>query len=311
MKKVSILLSVYKPREDYLREQLLSLDAQDWPACELLVWNDDPSVPLDEALFRECVTRFPVRLYSGEENLGYTRAYERLTELCDGEYLTYCDQDDVWLPGKISGSVRALEEAGAQAVVCDRALIDGEGRVLCESVRHTSRMHNETWPSCADITVPDTFLCYGNGLCILMRTEIAKMALPFCRTTGHDKWVLLCAAAHGKVAVYDEPVVHYRRWGKNVSGVLKNVDSKDDYYHERVEHARGIVEEFAKRWPDDPHVPEMRRALEAQISRNPFRIWSVRRSIPDLYKYQILLVLCPAPLFTLGKRILQRGAGRK
>lgn len=305
MRKVSILLSIYKPSEEYLVKQLKSLNEQDYPDLELLVWNDSPEVPVDEELFRRHITNFPVFFYEDGMNHGYCKAFEQLTRLCEGTYLTFCDQDDIWLPNKISGSVQALEEADALCVVCDRAVIDGQDRVVCPSVRHTSRWHNETWESCSDITVQNAFLCYGQGLCILARTDAAKMALPFCEKTGHDKWLLLCLSAKGKVAVFDSPVVRYRRHDTNVSGVLVGVNSKKEYYEKRVECSRAVVGEFVRRWPDDPHVSDMQKTLQAQMSRNIFRLYSVRKFIPDLYFYQIILSMCPGCLFQLGRKLLR------
>ena len=42
--KVSILLSVYKPNEVFLKKQLASLNDQTYDNLELIVWNDNPDV---------------------------------------------------------------------------------------------------------------------------------------------------------------------------------------------------------------------------------------------------------------------------
>lgn len=306
MCKVSILLSVYRPNLTYLIKQLDSLNTQDYPDLELLVWNDCPDSPLDEALFKEHITNFPIFFYQDSRNYGYCKAFEQLTKLCTGTYLTFCDQDDIWLPNKISASVKTLEENHALGVVCDRAIIDANDTVVCPSVRHTSRHHNETWASCSDITVQNSFACHGPGLCILAQAEAAKSAIPFCEVTGHDKWLLSCLSAQGKIAVLDSPVVHYRRHGNNVSGVLTGIHSKQDYYDKRVAVSKRIISEFISLYPDDPHIPYMERALAAQLSHNPFKIFRYRKAIPDLYLFQICLSLCPDFLFRLALKFLRR-----
>lgn len=304
--KVSILLSIYQPDPVYLKRQLMSLNQQDYPNLELLVWNDSPWVKVDEALFAECITAFPVHFHESGENLGYCRAFEKLTSLADGEYITFCDQDDIWLPDKISGSVRTLQETGALVTSCDRAIIDKDDQITCASVRHSSRQHNETWKSCSDILIQNTFLCYAPGLCITARTETAKAAIPFIAITGHDRWLVTYASALGKIAFFDKPVVHYRRHGSNVSGVLSGVVHKKDYYDTRFPSSRQIVERFSELFPADPHIPLMKEVLLAQEKHNPLKLFKYRRYLPDLYLFQIALALCPDFLFTLALKIYKK-----
>ena len=295
--KTSILLSVYQPNPIYLEKQLRSLNEQDYDNLELLVWNDSPWDPIDKELFQRCITKFPVSFFDNGTNLGYCGAFEQLTALADGTYVTYCDQDDIWLPDKISGSIRALEEAGSVAAVCDRAIIDENDDVTCPSVRHSSSQKNETWDSCSDILVQNSFLCYAPGLCITLRTDIAKAAIPFVRETGHDKWLLTVASVYGSIAVYDSPAVLYRRHGKNVSGVLTGVSSKQDYYSSRFAASKAIVSAFTTRFPNNPHVRILQETLDAQVSHNILSLIKMRKYIPDIYLFQVGLALCPEPVF--------------
>ncbi len=38
--RVSVLMSVYRPDLSFLRQQLASIEAQDYPETELIVWDD-------------------------------------------------------------------------------------------------------------------------------------------------------------------------------------------------------------------------------------------------------------------------------
>ena len=123
MKKVSILLSIYRPDRVTLKEQLDSLDSQTYQNKELLVWNDCPDETIDRKLFEESITRFPVFFYDEKKNLGYIRAFEKLTALAEGDLVSYCDQDDIWEPEKIEKCVEAMRGSGAIAAVCDKSLM--------------------------------------------------------------------------------------------------------------------------------------------------------------------------------------------
>ena len=60
--RIAILMAVYEPRMDWLREQLLSLNAQTYPNLMLYVREDcSPTVPYEEIerCVQECITEFP------------------------------------------------------------------------------------------------------------------------------------------------------------------------------------------------------------------------------------------------------------
>ncbi|WRK53107.1 hypothetical protein SD457_23730 [Coprobacillaceae bacterium CR2/5/TPMF4] len=56
--------------------------------------------------------------------------------------------------------------------------------------------------------------------------DFARSTLPISPYTAHDKWILSCAATEGTVSFIEEPLVQYRRHGKNVSGILKGINTK-------------------------------------------------------------------------------------
>ena len=121
--QIAILMAVYEPRPDWLREQLASLNAQTYPNLKLYVRDDcSPTVPFEavQACVAECITAFPYEIARNEENLGSNKTFERLTAETDGELLAYCDQDDVWLPEKLE--VRQELLAHCQAHIAKYAM---------------------------------------------------------------------------------------------------------------------------------------------------------------------------------------------
>ena len=132
--KVSIVMAVYQPNQSWLIQQLDSLNQQDYAGeMELLVWNDSPAYTGCGELLAKYITRFPFRLLEDGANHGSAKAFEKLTVAADGKYIAYCDQDDIWLPGKVSASVRVME-ADESCLICHvgLSLIDGEGQLMHE-----------------------------------------------------------------------------------------------------------------------------------------------------------------------------------
>ena len=98
---VSIALCTYNG-EAYLKEQLDSLIDQTYPNCEIII-VDDCSKDGTVDILKQYANEYPqIKLYINSENLGYTKNFEKAINLCNGEYIALCDQDDIWDKNKIS-----------------------------------------------------------------------------------------------------------------------------------------------------------------------------------------------------------------
>ena len=76
--------------------------------------------------FRD-VAPFPVHIEVAPENLGYSSNFEKAVDLCTGDLIFLCDQDDVWYPPKLATIegffVRSPETL---LVISDMDLADGD-----------------------------------------------------------------------------------------------------------------------------------------------------------------------------------------
>ena len=303
MDKVSVLLSIYHPNPQTLREQLNSLNNQTYDNLELIVWNDCPDESIDHKLFEECISHFPIVYYDEKKNLGYIGAFEKLSSLAEGDYISYCDQDDIWEPGKIEKCMNAIHESGAIAAVCDKSLMTADGEIYVKSYRASSNMACDRWNTGDDITTRAAFFCYGTGMTIIAERKVVQDFLPFVPNVAHDMQIMLFLSAKGKIAYVDEPLVRYRRHERNETGFLYGVEKKKDYYETRCKPGLELVQRFQELFPDYPEATNMMRCAEARMNRNIFRLWKYREFIPDLYIYEIGLVLCPSFLFHIIKKV--------
>jgi len=97
----SIAMCTYNG-EKYLREQLDSLVAQDYPNLEIVI-VDDCSTDSTPQLLEEYAGQHPnFTIHQNEQNMGFRRNFEKALKLCSGEIISLCDQDDIWFPNKIS-----------------------------------------------------------------------------------------------------------------------------------------------------------------------------------------------------------------
>ncbi len=204
---VSVALATYNGRL-YLPEQLASLVAQKRRPDELVVCDDlstDGTVELLEEFAR--TAPFPVRIHRNARNLGVLRNFEKALSLCQGDLVFLSDQDDVWLPEKISEVVQLFEATpGALAIVNDKLIADENlvptGATMLGNIRGFGS--------------PDGNLVAG--CCSAFRREWLGIALPIPDgAIAHDTWLIGLAHRLGLVSISEKALQYYRRHESNVS----------------------------------------------------------------------------------------------
>lgn len=305
--KVSVLLSLYNPDKNFLEKQLRSLDEQTYTNMEILIFDDCIENRCSLTFIEKCIRKKKYRVLPYlDKNLGYVKAFEYLVKESDGEFIAFCDQDDEWDRIKIEKCVDKIRQEKTLLVVSDRRIINGSGKVICESVRHNSNQKYETWNSYDDIGIYNFFTACAPGMSIVMDGVFAKKTVPFPEFTGHDKWVIACANACGKISYLDEPLVSYRRHSNNVSGILEGITSKKDYEEQRIIPHLQLVREFQKRYPSYQGTKIALEFAEARKRHNIFELLKYRWIAPEIVKFEIIMALLPDTIIRIVIKTLQR-----
>lgn len=209
--KVVVLMSTWQG-ERFVEEQLRSILAQLPPRGQVIVRDDgstDRCVATIEALHDARIT-----VLRGE-NVGFARSFLHLLELApdDADVIMLSDQDDVWLPGKISRAVEHLAPLeGTPALYCSRLqLVDESLRPLGLS-QHWCRAPSFRNALTENIAVGCTSAVNRAGL--LLARHYGDPG----RLTFHDWWLYLTIAAFGRVVFDSEPTILYRQHGTNNLG---------------------------------------------------------------------------------------------
>ena len=107
---VSIAMCTYNG-EPFLREQMDSLVKQDYRPIELVI-VDDGSTDATQSILAEYANQHDfIKLHVNDSNLGFIKNFEKAISLCSGEYISLCDQDDIWFPEKTSALMAGIGEA--------------------------------------------------------------------------------------------------------------------------------------------------------------------------------------------------------
>lgn len=214
--EVAILLSVYDG-DRFIDQQLDSIAEQRGVRWSL-TWRDDGSDPRRSCTARleAFRARFPTQVFAAESpvgRMGVGASYMALLEQApDAAYVAFADQDDVWLPDKLSRAVSRLEGLEGPALYCGRqSLVDARLGPLGLS------------------NVPLRPLGFANALvqnvatgCTMVLNRAAHdavRAIPAPEGALHDWWSYLVVAGIGGHLVYDaEPFILYRQHDRNAVG---------------------------------------------------------------------------------------------
>ena len=213
MKRIQILMSTYNG-EAHLREQLDSYVALDnFDEVKVLI-RDDGSSDGTVAILHEYAEKYGFEIIEGE-NVGLNASMFELVSRCDLEcdYFSFSDQDDVWLPYKLSRAVSSLDSvdnsspylyAACSSITDNRLEIKGKTLIPKRPLSFYNAMIQN--------------VCVGHTQ-VANRELVKLLRLHFSNDIYvYDSWVYTVASAFGKI-IYDKtPTTLYRQHANNVVG---------------------------------------------------------------------------------------------
>ena len=304
---ITIAMAVYEPRLDWLCEQLESINAQTQAGLELNILDDcSQTVPFNEicVLVAKCIKAFPYTIDRNEANLGSNGTFERLTVKARGEYIAYCDQDDIWMPQKLERLLVVIRETDANLVCSDMLIMDEKGDVTDGSITAIRRHH--IFHSGCGLAPKLLFHNWVTGCTMLLRTEIAKAAMPFCRYMVHDHWLALFCAESGKLICLPKPLIKYRIHHGNQTLMMAGVHDKESYIEIKIKADINKLEWMVDNFRCSDEVNAMirdgliwARARETNMRRKGGKrtVWKYRRFSPLISIFEVFASVMPDRLF--------------
>ncbi|MDR3520158.1 MAG: glycosyltransferase [Acidocella sp.] len=212
---ITILLSTFNG-ELYLEEQLTSFMDQSFANWRLL-WRDDGSSDDSVAIMRNFARKIGeercIELVDSGVHYGAASSFLRLlAHAASCAIVAFADQDDVWLPDKLSNAVRQVTAAGDGPVLyCARQFfVDHQLRGHRLSALHSGR----GFPACLTQNI-------ANGNTLVMNQSAVRLvvATKAPEATLHDWWsYIVISACDGQVIFDPEPQILYRLHNKNLIG---------------------------------------------------------------------------------------------
>jgi glycosyltransferase involved in cell wall biosynthesis len=206
----------------FLREQLDSLARQTLLPYELVACDDgssDSTASILEDFAREAP--FPVRIYRNEQNTGHGDTFFKAASHCHGEWIAFCDQDDIWLDHKLA-RVAEVIAAFPQVVLVSHSAeqVDAALNRLPHRIPDhrafsiAGPLNNQPLSVLPGFTC-SVLACLVKALPIEHRPEDIIRA---GRKQPHDRFIYHVADTYGHIARIPDSLVLYRRHEQTVTG---------------------------------------------------------------------------------------------
>jgi glycosyltransferase involved in cell wall biosynthesis len=230
--EVEVLLATYNG-ERFLREQLDSIFAQDYGNIRVLA-RDDGSSDSTVDILAEYAERFPgrLRLMPPSSPTGSPKSnFLLLMKASTADYICFSDQDDVWLPDKVSRTKRAMDQLESRwgkrvplLVFTDLALVDENLRMIDESFWTCLHIIPERINRRAQLMVHSVV----TGSTVMLNRPLLDLSLRMSEDAYmHDGWVSWVASYMGKSSIVRTQTVLYRQHDCNVLGAGKSLDGTE------------------------------------------------------------------------------------
>ena len=267
MATVEILLAAHNSSR-FLDDAIRSIISQNYTDWRLLI-RDDGSTDNTLNIIDRYVEMYPGKIVSIDSDRPATACenFSKLLEISIAPYIMFADHDDVWLPFKISRSMELMQnaenESGANTpllLFTDKKVVDADLREISPSYFKYQNL-NPKYIALNRLLVQNV----GSGCTILLNRALCTV----CGTIPseafmHDHWLMLIAAAMGKIIYLNEPTIMYRQHGNNSIGAsghgishfysnyLNGFDAARSRLSEYVRQAKAFGEVYSSRLkPED------------------------------------------------------------
>ena len=236
---IAILMTTFNG-ELFLEDQLNSIKVQFHKNWKLFV-SDDGSNDKTLSILKSYQKRWGKSKLIIRHGPQKTFSYNFLSLSADkkikADFYAYCDQDDVWLPSKLSVAIKTLQKESPKKplLYCGRTTYVDEHL----KIRGLSPLYNKP-PTFQNALVQS--LAGGNTMVFNTHTKKLLEDMGKKEIISHDWWTYLLVTAAGGKVIYDEvPHILYRQHQAMLVGANTSI-----YGH--ISRFKGLIEGRFKRW---------------------------------------------------------------
>ena len=285
---ISVAMATYNG-EKFIEEQLESILKQTYPVDEIIIRDDissDNTAAVIQAFIKNKKIEDIVDFKINEKNLGYGSNFMSALRQTRGEYVFFCDQDDIWPEDRVECMMNALESTPDAVMIgsefepfkCDD---DAPDVPNCE----LSKFKNDESMEKLEFNSANIFIgCQGCTMA-MKRDFLNKISGYWYDGWAHDEYVWKLALSMGGLYVFHKVTLKRRLHSNNVTLHKEHQKEKRLKYLEDLKKSHEMTLKFVS---DTEGVnSEKARLLRRHIKATDLRINLIRKRL--LYNSLILL----------------------
>lgn len=255
--KTSIVIATYNGSR-FIKEQLESFIHQTVLPSEIVISDDgstDSTIEQVESFIKQ-YAHLPIQfkmIKNDTDNHGVLGNFQNAAMNASGEYIFFCDQDDIWFPNKVERIVDIMDSHEEQVVIHNAQVFkeesDGSFHPIEKYLMNEYPFdENGLYKINGSGAVWSSFYyCLIQGMCMCVKREYLFSILPFSKGSGHDYWILFCAAADNSLMAVKDVLAYYRIHSNNTAGISEFKKKRPLHDKIRTFHRRGeesIVKQY-------------------------------------------------------------------
>lgn len=233
-RKISVLMSIYNEKLEWIQESVASILNQTYSNFELIIIVDNPAIDNNIAAYlgNLCQTDNRVVLLYNETNIGLAETLNRGIAIAKGEFIARMDADDISDIHRFELELNELESKKLDMVGTGKVDINEEGNLISE------------YEGCiGDHESICTILPYSSCFVhpsVMIRSKVLKDVdgyRNFKQSQDYDLWLRLLTNGC-KFGNIDKPLIRYRVRKGSITGKRPYCQYLTSYYHRKLYRQR-------------------------------------------------------------------------
>ncbi|MBO5623888.1 MAG: glycosyltransferase family 2 protein [Butyrivibrio sp.] len=285
---ISVAMATYNG-EKFIEEQLESILKQTYPVDEIIIRDDissDNTAAVIQAFIKNKKIEDIVDFKINEKNLGYGSNFMSALRQTKGEYVFFCDQDDIWPEDRVECMMNALESTPDAVMIgsefepfkCDDDAPDVPNWEL-------SKFKNDGSMEKLEFNSANIFIgCQGCTMA-MKRDFLDKISGYWYDGWAHDEYVWKLALSMGGLYFFHKVTLKRRLHSNNVTLHKEHLKEKRLKYLEDLKKSHEKTLKFVS--DTEGFNSDKVRLLRRHIKATDLRISLIRKRL--LFNSLILL----------------------
>ncbi len=199
----------YYKKKFYVEDSIKSILSQSYQNFEIILINDEAEVQNNEFLKKIQNLDPRIKLIVNKKNLGAGESRNKAITYAKGDYIAFCDCDDLWKKTKLENQLKFMSNYKVDFSFTGYEIIDVKGKIIGSRKAEKIIDYNKLKRSC-DI---------GLSTVILKKKFFENKKFQFANLKTKEDYVLWIKLAENKVRMFglDEPLGSWRKSKESLS----------------------------------------------------------------------------------------------